>query len=160
MKTSEAHAILNLLAAGFHRENLPPDSVDLWVSVLEPMDADEASRVALAWATGEDRFPSINQFKHAYRLEKGALAQNHNPVVATDEFGLPVAGCPEWVERWKQARRAALASGDTLAAQLERGDWRVFPEQVVDAKYHDDPRYTSAEVKAIGAMPETEWTTD
>lgn len=157
MKTSEANEILNILLAAFHRETMEQPTIDLWVEILEPYDAEVATKVALRWATGEDRFPTINQFRHFYRAAKGVLSQNHNPVVATDQYGLPVAGAPEWVGRWKRARAEGAAIED-LKKRLAQGDWRVFPEQIVDGpKYHDDPRYTLAEADEIGIMPETAW---
>lgn len=142
MKLDEAGQILRLLTAGFHRETLEQETIDLWVAVLEPMDAEAATQAALRWVHSADQFPTINQFRHAYR---GALPSKTQTVqeVPLNAFGLPQEGQPEWVRRWVKARA--------------NGDMRVFPEQLVTGPmFHDDPRY-AADASDVELMPEDAW---
>lgn len=142
MKTSEAGEIVQILAAAFHRESIEPETVALWVEMLEPWNAEVASKVALSWIKAADQFPTINQFRHAYLGEmKRSKPIDLTEAVEVSRFGLPVKDQPEFVRRWQRARAA--------------GDMRVFPEQIVDGpKWHDDPRYTLAEADEIGIMPD------
>lgn len=158
MKESEAAEIIRLLAAAFHRESIEPETMQLWVEVILPYDAGIATGVALAWVKNADQFPSISQFRHAYfgekrRSEPELSAAHEVPA----DWDLGKSSCPLWVLRW--LRRAKVI--DALPGPRERAafeDWRVFPEQIVgDAKYPDDPRYTTGEAEELGLMPEDAW---
>lgn len=146
MKENEATDVVRLLAAGFHRENLEPETVILWTELLEPIDAQVATDVALEWVKQEDRFPSISQFRHACHLKaKRDKPPELSAAIATDDRGLPLMTArPEWVMRWTRARAA--------------GDMRVFEEQIFEGRrYADEPRYSREGAEAIGLMPDDAW---
>jgi len=160
MREHEALEVVRLLAAGFHRESIEPETMQLWVEVILPMDAEQATLVAMGWIKNEDKFPSISQFRHAYHLERRrADSQELSAAHAVPEdLGLSGAGCPRWVQRWLVRFRVLNAMED-WRERAAFHDWRVFPEQVVgESKYPDDPRYTRAEAEALGVMPDDAWT--
>lgn len=146
MKESEAADIVRILTAGFHRESLDPETIQLWVEVMLPWDAEVATKLSLHWVKNSDTFPTLNQFRRAY-LGEMLYKKDESPAVPVDAFGLPTVNLPDWVKRWKMARAA--------------DDMRVFPEQIADGpKWHDDPRYTLAEADEIGVMPDNEYPLD
>ncbi len=149
MKESEALEIMRMLAAGFHRESIEPETTQIWVELILPYDAEVATKLALSWVRTSDTFPTINQFRHAYHgeMKRSKPIVIHDQQVKLDRLGLPVTDCPEWVQRYKLARAA--------------GDMRVFPEQIADGpKWHDDPIYTLAEAEEIGIMPDDAYPLD
>lgn len=154
MERDEAALILGRLAAGFHRETMEAETVELWLEVIDPFDFEVAWGVADRWVKTMDSFPTINQFRHACR---SMVKTAEEPRVPVDRWGMPTDGKPPWVIRWQKAREAVPVDrfGNYLC---DKGDMRVFPEQIVDGpKYHDDPRYTLAEADEFGIMPEDAW---
>ena len=158
MKSSEASEILQLLVAGFHRESLEPATIELWLELITPYDAEAAVKVALSWIKTQDRFPTINQFRHAYHSQLSSQRiRSIDAPVSTNAMGVPTKDMPGWVVRWRRSREAVPVDRDGRFL-VEKGDMRVFPEQIADGpKYHDDPRYTLAEADEIGIMPEDAW---
>lgn len=162
MKSSEASQILEMLVSAFHRETLETGTVELWLDILDPLDAEISTKVTIDWVKSQDRFPTIAQFRHAYHSERArVLSEERGRPVSLDEFGLPL-NCPDWVQRWKASRRAAMGKDGRPDRDRQGkllGDWRVFPEQMVDdgPKVTDDPRYSKEEAERLGLMPEDAW---
>lgn len=158
MKESEAAEILRVLAAGFHRESIEPETIQLWVEVIAPMDAEMAFDVAMKWIKNQDSFPSISQFRHAYHSARRS-ADPHRLSAAYEvpaDLGLSTPTTPSWVMRWLNRYRAVSAVGGPRE-RAKFDDWRVFPEQVTDGNLRDDPRYSRAEAEELGLMPEDAW---
>jgi hypothetical protein len=159
MKESEALEIIRLLGAGFHREAIEPETIQLWVEVISPMDAALATDVAMGWIKNQDRFPSISQFRHAYHVERRRVGQPElSAAHEVDEvLDLDKNTLPTWVTRWLRRFKVVNAlPGPRERAAFE--DWRVFPEQIAgEMVYRGDPRFTTAEAEALGVMPEDAW---
>lgn len=162
MKLEEAGQILGILTAGFHRETLEQGTIDLWMDILEPMDAELATKIAMGWVKNQDRFPTISQFRHAYHgerrgLERPALSAAHAATALVEMAGNTL---PTWVQRWLRRYRVVSKireeSGPEAVAKFH--DWRVFPEQIAGTtRFSDDPRFTVAEAERLGLMPEDAW---
>lgn len=159
MKTEEAATILTMFTSAFHRESLEQGTVDMWIEILEPMDAEIATGVAMKWIKNQDGFPTISQFRHAYHSERRA-ADPHRLSAAYEvpaDLGLDTPTTPSWVGRWLNRYRVVSAlPGPVERARFE--DWRVFPEQIAgETRFQDDPRFTRAEAEELGIMPEDAW---
>lgn len=159
MKESEAIEVLRLLAAGFHRESIEPETMQLWVEVILPMDAALATAVAMGWIKNQDRFPTISQFRHGYHVERRRVGEPELSAAhdVPADLDLGKSECPQWVKRWLRRFKVVSALDDPVRrAQFE--DWRVFPEQIVgETRYLDDPRFTRSEAEKLGLMPEDAW---
>lgn len=161
MKSEEATQVLGILAAGFHRETMEEATVDLWLEIIEPMDATLATKIALGWVKNQDRFPTISQFRHAYHSERRSVDREEGPraLVAIEEVGTG-RKTPEWVQRWSRKNRHNCHFEDPRV-RAAKGDWRLFPEQIAgEVVYRDDPRFTTGEAAELGMMPDDAWLTD
>jgi hypothetical protein len=63
VNTTEATTVLRRLVAGYPSQRLEPDTLDLWIELLEPLDYDDAQTAATDALREDEWFPSFAAFR-------------------------------------------------------------------------------------------------
>lgn len=104
MNEHDATRVLAILNAGFPFDALEPESVALYRSEIALLaDADVATKAAHRIVRGQDRFPSMREFRHAYHVEL-TYTREERPQLPEPRLAKEP---PEWVSVWWWARHAA-----------------------------------------------------
>ncbi len=112
MTKTEAGEVISLLNAGFHREALEAETVKVWlVEIALLADGEVAVETARRMIRETDHFPSLREFRAAYR----AVAEAKRAKVRALEEARRPTRLEEWVYVYKWARAA--------------GELRPFPQQ-------------------------------
>lgn len=73
MTPDESKTILDLLARGYPRFDMPAESVSLYQQLLAPLDFQVAERAALEWVQAEKWFPTVAEFREYARKARREL---------------------------------------------------------------------------------------
>jgi hypothetical protein len=112
MKEAEARDVVGMIrAATTIGKDLDAGTMDYWVSQIQPLDAEAATRAVIAGSKEWRYFPSWAQFYEIYRAEKRKLddkllaeqvgEQRASLPPAEGKYGVEA---PEWVWVWSWCR--------------------------------------------------------
>ncbi len=125
MKRSEAAHVMKILVAGFPREAIEPETAALWIREFDSLESPvAAAEAAVTIVRSGDRFPTIREFRQAYRATARLLAppaleegprepmpvdartwlERNVPAAAALEVTEKIKPRPVWA-RWERRRR-------------------------------------------------------
>lgn len=114
MNQTQATHVVAYLNAGFPRDTLEPESFAIWVGEVMDLPSGEAGLdAAKVCVRGGDRFPTIREFRTAYR-------QAFDRMMAGRELEAPivVAQPPaEFIELWDRVKREGIGRDFDSAVQ-------------------------------------------
>ncbi len=114
MNQTQATHVVAYLNAGFPRDTLEPESFAIWVGEVMDLPSGEAGLdAAKVCVRGGDRFPTIREFRTAYR-------QAFDRMIAGRELEAPIVVAPppqDFIALWDRVKREGIGRDFDSAVQ-------------------------------------------